>query len=69
MGKNAAVVIDVATGTPLMVIVPDHDHELEDLAFHPAGSIHVYIPMETYKISTHEQLQSIIKDAIAKAGL
>ena len=69
MATNAAVVIDLTSGQPLMVVVPDFDTQLSDPAYNPPNSTQILVPMETYQISTPDQLQSIIAAAVAQLGI
>lgn len=63
MAINAAVIVDTVTGQPLMVVVPDYDEQLKDPSFNLPGTRQILVPMDTYKISTSDQLSSIISAA------
>lgn len=67
--SHAVVVINATNGQPLMVVVPDTDEQLKDPAFNPSGSVQIKIPMQDYKISSREQLKSIVDVAIAQLGI
>lgn len=47
-GSQVAVVYDAATGTSIMVVVPDRDEELNDPAYMPKGAAQVRIPLEQF---------------------
>ena len=69
MAQNAAVVIDTTTGQALMVVVVEDDSELSDPAYNPPNSTQVLVPMSTFQISTPEQLQAIVTQALAQLGI
>lgn len=67
--SNAVVVIDKTTGIPIMVVVPDSDSQLKDPSFNPQNSTQILVPMETYQISSHDQLKAIIDTAVISLGI
>lgn len=66
---NAAVVIDKNTGQTLMVVVPDNENQLKDTAYNPPNSVQILIPLDTYRISSYDQLDGIVSQARKQMGI
>ncbi len=63
---NAVVVVDNATGIPIMVVVPDYDSQLSDPAFNPPNSTQILVPIETYQSLDNAGIAAIVQAAVSQ---
>lgn len=56
-----------------MVIVPDSDAQSTDsrnqVSFNPPGTVQIKVPMDTYQISSYQELAAIVNMGVLSMGI
>lgn len=67
--KNAAIIVDTATGQELMAVVADYDDQLKDPSYNQPGTMQILVPMEQFNAATADDLAASIAKGLADAGI
>lgn len=59
-GSQVGIVYDAVTGAQVMVIVPDHDWELDDPAYAPPGTKQMRVPIDQFRSLAPADVRALI---------